>query len=187
MFNPTPSGQDDRSLRARLNGAQSVEPVPPRMIFSSKPRQNQGAGVEKTASSLEDENGDGFVVIGKGTHIVGEIANCSKIEISGYLEGSVIAREVVVREGGCLKGHVQSERMEVHGIVEGQVHVQEHLDIRSTGEASGELVYGKLSVAPGGTLAGKIQSHEQLREQDGPSQPAGPGAYLNGHPQHPTH
>jgi cytoskeletal protein CcmA (bactofilin family) len=187
MFNPTPSGQDGRSLRARLNGAQSVEPAPSRILFSLKPQPNGSAGTEKTASPLEDKNGDGFVVIGKGAHIVGEISNCSKIEISGYLEGGVMAREVIVREGGCLKGHVQSERAEVHGAIEGEVHVQEHLDIRSTGQASGELVYGKLSVAPGGKLAGKIQSHSQLENQDAASQPAGPRTYVNGHPQHPAH
>ena len=94
MFNPTPSGQDNRSLRARLNGAQSVEPVPPRMLFSIKPQLNERAETEKTASPLEDKNGEGFVVIGKGTHVVGEISNCLKIEISGYLEGSLMAGEV---------------------------------------------------------------------------------------------
>jgi len=98
------------------------------------------------------------------------------MEIEGYLEGTVIAGEVIVRAGGCLKGHVQSERAEVHGTIEGQVHVQDHLDIRSTGEASGELTYGKLSVAPGGKLAGKILNHEQHMEQDAPLQPSGPGA-----------
>ena len=155
MFNPTPSGQDDRSLL--------------------RPQLNESAGMEKTASPLEDKNGEGFVVIGKGTHIVGEISNCSKIEISGYLEGSVMAREVIVREGGCLKGHLQSERAEVH--------VQDHLDIRSTGQASGELAYGKLSVAPGGKLAGNIQSHSQLEKQDASLQPI----YVNGHGQHQAH
>ena len=182
MFNPTPSGQDDRSLRARLNGAH-VEPMPPRMLFSLKPQPNESAGMEKTASPLEDKNGEGFVVIGKGTHIVGEISNCFKIEISGYLEGSLMAGEVIVREGGCLKGHVQSERAEVYGVIEGEVQVQEHLDIRSTGQVSGELAYGKLSVAPGGKLAGKIQSHSELEKQAASLQPT----YVNGHGQHPAH
>ena len=185
MFNPTPSGQNDRSLRARLNGAHA-EPTPPRMLFSLKPQPNESTGIEKTATPLEDKNGDGFVVIGKGTHIVGEISNCSKIEISGYLEGSLMAGEVIVREGGCLKGHVQSERAEVYGTIEGEVHVQEHLDIRSTGQVGGELAYGKLSVAPGGKLAGKIQSHSQLERQDVPLQPAGP-VYVNGYHEHAAH
>ncbi len=187
MFNPTPSGQDDRSLRVQLEALQAMQPASTQKPFSVKPQLNQAAGVEQAASLLEDKNGDGLVVIGKGTHIVGEISNCSKIEISGYLEGGVMAREVIVREGGYLKGHVQSKRVEVHGTIEGGVQVEEHLDIRSTGQASGELVYGKLSVAPGGRLAGNIQSHSQLEAQDAASQPAGQRTYVNGHGQHPTH
>jgi hypothetical protein len=39
-----------------------------------------------------------------------EINNCSKIEISGYLEGSVMAVEVIVREGAYLKGHIPNSQ-----------------------------------------------------------------------------
>jgi len=173
MFNPTPSGKADQSLRMQLDTLKPMQPAAAQKISAFKPQLSQTG---QANSLLEGKNGDGFVVIGKGTHVVGEVSNCSKMEIEGYLEGTVIAGEVIVRAGGCLKGHVQSERAEVHGTIEGQVHVQDHLDIRSTGEASGELTYGKLSVAPGGKLAGKILNHEQHMEQDAPLQPAGPGA-----------
>ena len=173
MFNPMPSGKADQSLRMQLEALKPMQPAAAQKISPFKPQLSQTG---QANFLLEGKNGDGFVVIGKGTHVVGEVSNCSKMEIEGYLEGTVIAGEVIVRAGGCLKGHVQSERAEVHGTIEGQVHVQDHLDIRSTGEASGELTYGKLSVAPGGKLAGKILNHEQHMEQDAPLQPAGPGA-----------
>jgi len=101
--------------------------------------------------------GDGLVVVGRGASIVGEITNCSQVEIAGSLEGKVVAEVVVIRAGGCLKGQVCSERAEVHGTIEGQVQVEDHLDIRSTGQVSGELTYGKLSVASGGRLEGTIE------------------------------
>jgi cytoskeletal protein CcmA (bactofilin family) len=116
-------------------------------------------------------NGDGIVVVGKGASIVGEITNCTQVEIAGALEGKVVAEAVIVRAGGCLKGHVCSERAEVHGTIEGQVQVEDHLDIRSTGDVSGELAYGKLSVASGGRLAGSIQIVSE------PEQPEVPAAY----------
>jgi cytoskeletal protein CcmA (bactofilin family) len=102
-------------------------------------------------------DGDGIVVVGRGASIVGEITNCSQVEIAGALEGKVVAESVIVRAGGRLKGQVCSERAEVHGIIEGDIQVEDHLDIRSTGQVSGELAYGKLSVASGGRLAGSIQ------------------------------
>jgi cytoskeletal protein CcmA (bactofilin family) len=124
-------------------------------------------------------NSDGHVVVGKGASIVGEITNCSQVEIAGALEGKVIAEAVIVRAGGCLKGTVQSERAEVHGIIEGQVQIEQHLDIRSTGRVSGELAYGRLSVASGGCLAGNIQLFpEEDHEEPAPEpQPIGSGAY----------
>jgi len=118
--------------------------------------QHEGANGNGLVVS-EGPNGDGIVVVGKGASIVGEITNCTQVEIAGALEGKVVAEAVIVRAGGCLKGHVCSERAEVHGTLEGQVQVEDHLDIRSTGQVSGELAYGKLSVASGGRLAGTIQ------------------------------
>ena len=175
MFNPNPLSENDRTLRA---GRETVPSAPARRLFSVERPINHTAGTEK--EMLETKNGNGFVVIGKGTHIVGEISNCSKIEIDGYLEGSIIASEVIVSVGGCLKGHVRTERAEVHGTIEGHVQVQDHLDIRSTGQASGELFYGKLSVAPGGKLVGNIQGHVQPDEgQEAPGEPFEPINSIN--------
>jgi cytoskeletal protein CcmA (bactofilin family) len=134
---------------------------------------------ERTPPQAIVANTDGHVVVGKGAFIVGEITNCSQVEIAGALEGKVIAEAVIVRAGGCLKGTVQSERAEVHGIIEGQVQVEQHLDIRSTGRVSGELAYGRLSVASGGCLAGNIQLYpEEDHEEPAPEpQPIGSGAH----------
>jgi cytoskeletal protein CcmA (bactofilin family) len=128
----------------------------------------QKRGAEGLISLPGDISGDGLVVIGKGTKVVGEISDCTQIEIDGNLEGSVVANVVIVRVGGRLKGIIQSKRAEVHGMIEGQVLVEEHLDIRSTGHVSGELTYGRLSVADGGKLAGNIQTHSRLEQQSVP-------------------
>jgi cytoskeletal protein CcmA (bactofilin family) len=132
---------------------------------------------ERTPRHAIVTNNDGHVVVGKGAFIVGEITNCSQVEIAGALEGKVIAEAVIVRASGCLKGTVQSERAEVHGIIEGQVQIEQHLDIRSTGKVSGELAYGRLSVASGGCLAGTIQLYpEDEHEVPAPEpQPIGRG------------
>lgn len=111
------------------------------------------------------------MVVGKGASIVGEITNCSQVEIAGALEGKVVAEAVIVRASGWLKGTVCSERAEVHGTIEGQVQVEQHLDIRSTGKVSGELAYGKLSVASGGCLAGTIQLFPASEKKELPSEP----------------
>ncbi len=131
--------------------------------------------VPQGANRAAESTRDGVVVVGKGASIVGEITNCSQVEIAGALEGKVVAEAVIVRAGGRLKGRVCSERAEVHGTIEGEVQVEDHLDIRSTGHVSGELAYGKLSVASGGRLAGTIQIVSDLHSNPRPAVSAGAG------------
>jgi cytoskeletal protein CcmA (bactofilin family) len=129
-------------------------------------RRRYPSEVKQETPQPVENTGEGIVVVGKGASIVGEISNCSQVEIAGALEGKVVADVVIVREGGCLKGHVVSDRAEVHGTIEGQLQVEDHLDIRATGDVSGELTYGKLSVASGGRLAGSVEigAHARARE-----------------------
>lgn len=138
--------------------------------FRRRHAAQPAATAQGEAAAVPVASGDGIVVVGKGANIVGEITNCSQVEIAGALEGKVVAEAVIVRAGGCLKGHVHSERAEVHGTLEGEVQVEDHLDIRSTGQVSGELAYGKLSVASGGRLAGMIQIVPEPEKQDPPAE-----------------
>lgn len=172
---------DDSSPRADRDAFQPLPPPKPFSVALQQPKDMLSTSI------LDGKNGDGLVIIGKGTSMVGEINNCSRLEIEGSLEGHVVADSVVVRAGGRLKGSVRTERAEVHGTIEGQVSVQEHLDIRSTGQVTGELAYGKLSVAPGGYIAGSIEGYVQTNEQATPVEPPAPlGLFLNGHRAHPV-
>jgi cytoskeletal protein CcmA (bactofilin family) len=173
MLNKVASGETGEALQVDAQKKPSVDWG----SFVGLRREPQPE--ERTPPQAIAPNNDGHVVVGKGAFIVGEITNCSQVEIAGALEGKVIAEAVIVRAGGRLKGTVQSERAEVHGIIEGQVQVEQHLDIRSTGRVSGELAYGRLSVASGGCLAGNIQLYpEEEHEEPVPEpQPIGSGAY----------
>jgi hypothetical protein len=44
--------------------------------------------------------GDGVVLIGKGTRVIGEISDCTTVEIQGVVEGKLLANSVIIREGG---------------------------------------------------------------------------------------
>lgn len=119
-------------------------------------------------SVLESVDGDGMVLIGKGTTVVGEVGNCSKVEIQGHLEGSIVADRVIIREGGSIKGGMHAGHAEVCGVVDGEVLVEELLDVRSTGRVIGEIAYGKLAVEVGGDIAGNIRQPQQAAQSAEP-------------------
>jgi cytoskeletal protein CcmA (bactofilin family) len=115
----------------------------------------------KNAISQSPQNntqGDGVVLIGKNTKIMGDISNCTMIEIQGTLEGTIVADAVVIREGGGFRGTMQTDKAEVHGVAEGSITVHELLDVRSSGNVTGELTYGRLAVADGGNVSGNLQN-----------------------------
>lgn len=155
----------------------SVAPPRGNQTPAAAAKSSQRAAAE--ASLRRETNSDGLVVVGKGARIVGEISNCSHVEIEGALEGDVIAATVIVRAGARLKGRVHSERIEVHGTAEGQIQVEDHLDIRSTGQVSGEIAYGKLSVAAGADLAGTVQRSSDLQREEPDAEALAPGSFAN--------
>ena len=198
-----PADSDNTSLGEQLSSAQPTIPQEPQSIAPAPAGDQIDSAIaeslqsaETTAlRSAETEPGrlpevevplptktasEGLVVVGKGANIVGEISNCSQVEIEGALDGNVVAEAVIIRPGGQLKGRVHSQRAEVHGTIEGQVQVEELLDIRSTGQVSGELAYGKLSVASGGRLAGDIQLFSDLHNQQSEAEPLDSNSIANG-------
>lgn len=111
-------------------------------------------------SVAQEDESVGVVLVGKLTIIHGEIGECKSIEIQGHVEGSVIAEEIVVRDGGSVNGTLTAVRAEIHGHVEGLINIRDLLDVRSTGRVYGELSYGRISIASGGHISGSIQRQE---------------------------
>ena len=104
---------------------------------------------------------EGLVVIGKSTHVSGKIGACRILDVHGILEADVVAQTVIVRDGGGLRGTVQTENAQIFGVVEGSLTVNEHLDIQSTGRVSGGVTYRTLSVATGAKFLGTLDTHAE--------------------------
>ena len=83
----------------------------------------------------------GVLIITEDTVIRGvtEIHNCRRLEIHGYVEGDVSAARVLVHKTGRLFGSVSTDAAEIHGEVQGDVVVRNLIDIRSSGNVSGNV------------------------------------------------
>ena len=115
---------------------------------------NQTRAKDNAAQS--PTSAEGLVVIGKGTTVHGTIGDCRKLDIHGILQGDVVAEMMIVREGGGIKGTVQTDRAEIHGVFEGTLIVHQHLQIEATGNVSGEISYQTFAMQSGAKLSGTI-------------------------------
>ncbi len=158
MFNkrqPSGYGLDDTSTLG-VDTTQSVSMLRQAAAAMAGTPQQIAAQMAPQGAALPIANSDGVVIIGKGTRIVGEITDCSRVEIQGTVEGTIVANALIIREGGSLTGRLQATQAEVHGAFNGQLDIADLLDIRATGTVEGELAYGKLAVSMGGHISGNV-------------------------------
>jgi cytoskeletal protein CcmA (bactofilin family) len=142
-------------------------PLLPPAILSPNRLSNSIINSNAKKPLPERQQSDGVVLIGKGTRILGDISDCTMIEIQGTLEGTVCADAVVIREGGGFRGTMQTDKAEVHGVLEGTICVHELLDMRASCNVSGDITYGRLAVADGGNISGNLKLKSMVAEDSG--------------------
>lgn len=92
------------------------------------------------------------------TSISGKIGKCRSLELHGYIDGEVVADNIVVHETGRLYGTVVAGQMEVNGDLQGDVKVTNLIKIGKVGSVTGNVQYGQLAVEPGGNLSADVRN-----------------------------
>jgi cytoskeletal protein CcmA (bactofilin family) len=150
MFTRRPSSEVEPRVSSPL-----PQPRIPSPIASAGPSPSDSR--HENVDPLREE---GWVVIGKGTRVHGKIGDCRRLDVHGILEADVVADLLVVREGGGIKGTVQSDNAKIHGVFEGTLVVHDHLEIESTGNVTGDVSYRTLAIQAGARLRGNIVCSE---------------------------
>jgi cytoskeletal protein CcmA (bactofilin family) len=128
---------------------------------AAKPGQSTQSKTINPKPAIED---DGVVKIGKGTRVSGLIDDCCVLDVYGVVEADVNAETLIVREGGGILGTIHADNAKIFGIIEGSFTVHEHLEISETGDVSGVISYGTLTVAKGAKLRGDLQTGDALAD-----------------------
>lgn len=100
----------------------------------------------------------GSMVVNADTTVTATIRKCRRLEIFGYVDGDVIAEEIVVHPGGQLYGTIRAGQADIHGAVQGDVIVRNLIAIRAGGSVTGNVQYGRLALEDGGNLAAELRN-----------------------------
>jgi cytoskeletal protein CcmA (bactofilin family) len=107
---------------------------------------------------VNGKQGAGILIVREDTIIKGEIRNCRQMEVYGYVEGDVAADTVLVHKNGRCYGTVKTDSADVHGEMQGTVVVRNLINIHDSGSVSGNVRYGKLALAAGGSLSAEVRN-----------------------------
>jgi cytoskeletal protein CcmA (bactofilin family) len=87
--------------------------------------------------SKDNEQLESF--IGSGTEFQGELNVKGALRVEGRFDGKMNAPCVILGETGVIKGEVSAKKIIIGGKVEGNLRVQEIVEIKATGKVFGDI------------------------------------------------
>jgi cytoskeletal protein CcmA (bactofilin family) len=98
------------------------------------------------------------LVVGRGISVQGTVQNAERLIVEGTVESTMIgATELVIAEGGTVKGEAEVEDAEIAGTIDGTLNARGALVIRSTGRVLGTARCRRLAVDEGGQISGRME------------------------------
>jgi len=114
------------------------------------------------------------LVVGRDIVLTGEIRACNRLIVEGRVEATLSdSRSIEVSATGVFKGKAQIESAEISGRFEGDLVVTQKLIIHSAGRVYGNIRYGDIEIARGGTISGQIEAFEGGGPEPVPATTAG--------------
>ncbi len=100
-------------------------------------------------------------LIGQQTRFEGNITFSAGLHIDGTVRGNVYAEDVDnavlnVSERGTIEGEVRVPHIHLYGIVNGDVHAYQHIELGPTARVEGNVYYSLIEMAMGAEVNGKL-------------------------------
>lgn len=101
-------------------------------------------------------------IIGKDTQFKGSIQATSTIRVDGQFEGELsTTSDAVIGETGNLKAQVKAKNVTIAGIVNGNMDVQDKLELLPTARLFGDIKVGVLIIGEGATFKGACEMRHE--------------------------
>ena len=100
-------------------------------------------------------------LIGQQTHVLGDIKFSGGLHIEGTINGNVYAESdgrsmLSLSDRGSIEGEVSVPYVLLNGIVNGDVHSSEHVELSSKARVTGNVYYNLIEMAIGAEVNGKL-------------------------------
>jgi cytoskeletal protein CcmA (bactofilin family) len=98
-------------------------------------------------------------VIGSTVKIEGNFSGKGDVIVEGVVNGSLkTTKNLSVGEGAKITANVASKNALIAGVITGDIHIEDNLEILATAIIEGNIETDTLSIAPGAQLSGNIKT-----------------------------
>jgi cytoskeletal protein CcmA (bactofilin family) len=100
-------------------------------------------------------------LIGQNTEVFGDIHFTGGLHCDGSIRGNVIAEDdqdaiLTLSDRGSIAGEVRVPYVILNGVVTGNVHATEHIELASSARVEGDVYYNLIEMAMGAEVNGKL-------------------------------
>ncbi len=100
-------------------------------------------------------------LIGRHTEICGDVRFSGGLHVDGTVKGNVIAERegvalLTLSEHGTIEGEVRVPNVILNGVVVGDVHASEHVEIAGNARITGNVYYSLIEMAIGAEVNGSL-------------------------------
>jgi cytoskeletal protein CcmA (bactofilin family) len=106
-----------------------------------------------------------FNIVGEGTVFEGTLRADSDVNVSGRIVGKLIVdgRAVISKEG-AVEGELRATNAAVGGTIQGEVYVEERLELESTANVDGSIQTDRLVVEEGAVFTGSCRMGDAIEK-----------------------
>ncbi|MBT3229992.1 MAG: polymer-forming cytoskeletal protein [Candidatus Marinimicrobia bacterium] len=106
-------------------------------------------------------------IVGRGTHISGDMNINGSAHINGTVDGSIEATGfVTVSESGVVKGGIKGEYAIIGGIVGGNIEVKGKVALGKAGRLKGDVIATRLIIEDGAVFHGRSSMVPETSNSD---------------------
>ena len=99
---------------------------------------------------------DSISTVANSMKVVGDVEADHDMRIDGHIVGNIYCKaRVVLGESGHIEGDLHAINADIFGIINGNVHIDDTLCMKSKSTIDGNIVVGKLNIEPNANFNGK--------------------------------
>ncbi len=134
----------------------SVQPAVPVSSVNSKVENRMPESIRRDTSV--SSQGQVHAIIGRSIVLKGELSANEDLVIEGQFDGTVNLEDhcLTVGANGKVKAEIQARQVVIYGTVNGNVSAREKIDVRRTGNVTGDLTSASISIEEGAYFKGSI-------------------------------
>ena len=158
---PTPRATPAPAPTPAASAAPTPAPAQPAAAAATAPAEPAPTAREAAQPTPEEVAGSKLFV-GVNIKLKGvEISNCDVLVIEGQVDATINSKVMEISKPGTLTGTAIIDVAEIHGEFSGELTARKKLVVHGTGRVTGNVRYGKLVVAEGGTVTGEVRQIDQ--------------------------